>query len=65
MTDTHDRPANETSPLVGPARGPHDDQEQPVPGLGGHYASGAEDTHDVSRTESSWYLFLLTLSIGG
>ncbi|PWY70211.1 hypothetical protein BO70DRAFT_343714 [Aspergillus heteromorphus CBS 117.55] len=63
MTQTDERFANETSPLVGAS----DNNEVPSMSNNGDHngASRAEDPHHLSETKSSWYLFLLTLSIGG
>lgn len=66
MTDTDGRIADETSPLVGPERRFNDSDVDLLPDSGGRDA-GRQDAHagDLAETRSSWYLFLLTLSIGG
>lgn len=63
MPEAHYRFANETSPLVGAA----DSNEVTSMTHSGESSAinGSGDTPDISETKSSWYLFLLTLSIGG
>lgn len=66
MTDTDGRIADETSPLVGPERRFNDSDVDPLLDSSGRNASRRDvDTGDLAETRSSWYLFLLTLSIGG
>ncbi|KAE8355524.1 Sodium/hydrogen exchanger family-domain-containing protein [Aspergillus coremiiformis] len=63
MTETDERVANETSPLV-----ESDNDSNNVDSIAGQEVQdylGAERTGHLSETKSSWYLFLLTLSIGG
>jgi solute carrier family 45 protein 1/2/4 len=56
-----DRAVNETSPLVG-ARTTDDADVDSMTFVNG---SGNEAPHDMPETKTSWYLFILTLSIGG
>ncbi|KAL4957777.1 Sodium/hydrogen exchanger family-domain-containing protein [Aspergillus filifer] len=62
-----DRAANETSPLVGPRALDDDADVDSVTFVNDtERLTGNEDAHDrPAETKSSWYLFLLTLSIGG
>ncbi|KAL4980237.1 hypothetical protein BDW66DRAFT_72014 [Aspergillus desertorum] len=60
-----DRAANETSPLVG-ARTPNDADVDSVIFVNGSCSNSRNDSpHERPETKSSWYLLLLTLSIGG
>lgn len=66
MTDTDGRIADETSPLVGPERRFNDGDVDVLLDSHGHDAGRQDaDRGDLAETRSSWYLFLLTLSIGG
>lgn len=70
MMETDERAAGESSPLVGPDR--ENDADVLVDPSGRHGPGGDEISESAARhegglseTKSSWYLFLLTLSIGG
>lgn len=66
MTDTDGRIADETSPLVGPERRFNDGDVDVLLDSHGRDAGRQNvDRGDLAETRSSWYLFLLTLSIGG
>ncbi|KAB8260824.1 sodium/hydrogen exchanger 3 [Aspergillus pseudonomiae] len=62
MTDTDERVADEMSPLVGPD---NDNDVDLITAQEMQTGIGAEAPEHLSETKSSWYLFLLTLSIGG
>ncbi|PIG84718.1 sodium/hydrogen exchanger 3 [Aspergillus arachidicola] len=62
MTGTDERVADEMSPLVGPD---NDNDVDLITAQEMQNGIGAEDPGHLSETKSSWYLFLLTLSIGG
>ncbi|KAK6813124.1 hypothetical protein RU639_010729 [Aspergillus parasiticus] len=62
MTGTDERVADEISPLVGPD---NDNDVDLITAQEMQNGIGAEDPGHLSETKSSWYLFLLTLSIGG
>ncbi|KAL4788028.1 hypothetical protein BJX76DRAFT_353580 [Aspergillus varians] len=60
-----DRAANETSPLVGPRTSDDADVDSVTSVVDSGRIRRSEDAHHTPETKSSWYLFLLTLSIGG
>ncbi|KAE8146020.1 Sodium/hydrogen exchanger family-domain-containing protein [Aspergillus avenaceus] len=61
MSEIHERVANETSPLVGS----DNDEIEPATGQDLQNDERVGNAEHVLDTKSSWYLFLLTLSIGG
>ncbi|KAB8245144.1 sodium/hydrogen exchanger 3 [Aspergillus flavus] len=62
MTGADERVADEMSPLVGPD---NDNDVDLITAQEMQNDFGAEDPGHSSETKSTWYLFLLTLSIGG
>lgn len=62
MTGTDERGADEMSPLVRPD---NDNDVDLITAQEMQNGIRAEDPEHLSETKSSWYLFLLTLSIGG
>lgn len=57
-------PLNESSPLLSPeAEGSEDGRTSPIPGTPSGMLDWGED--DEEESKSLWYLFVLTLSIGG
>jgi solute carrier family 45 protein 1/2/4 len=62
MTETDERVVNETSPLVG---SDNDNDVDSTTDQELQHGIRAEGTGNSLETKSSWYLFLLTLSIGG
>ncbi|RDW78792.1 putative sucrose transporter [Aspergillus mulundensis] len=60
-----DRAADETSPLVGARTSDDADVDSITFVNGSGSITGTEDSPERPETKSSWYLFLLTLSIGG
>ncbi|KAF5864918.1 monovalent cation:H+ antiporter, CPA1 (nhx1) [Aspergillus alliaceus] len=62
MMETNERVANETSPLVG---SDNDNDAGSIADQGMQNDAEPEDTGHLPETKSTWYLFLLTLCIGG
>jgi solute carrier family 45 protein 1/2/4 len=66
MSGTDDRVVDETSPLVGPNRTDDDDIVDSITVSQRHHGVPQGDqSGNFAETKSSWYLFLLTLSIVG
>ncbi|KAL4883275.1 hypothetical protein BJY04DRAFT_185199 [Aspergillus karnatakaensis] len=61
----NEQPADETSPLVGPQTSDDADVDSVRFVNGSSRVNRSENAREASGTKSSWYLLLLTLSIGG
>jgi solute carrier family 45 protein 1/2/4 len=65
MTDRDEHLAGEGAPLVGPDYADANDVDSLTAASGQGEFDNARSTGDLAKSKSSWYLFLLTLSIGG
>lgn len=64
MTERDEHSTDESAPLVTPDQ-TATDADSPNSANGQSEFDNGGSTRDLSESKSSWYLFLLTLSIGG
>lgn len=65
MTEQDEHLADERAPLVAPDHTDGDDVDSVTAANGHTGIDDGEQGGDLAESKSSWYMFMLTLSIGG